>query len=263
MVILIHTSKTMRRPQPAANQLPLRQPALSRQAAKLAAYVRGLSLPDLQKVMALSPALAAKTHATLDAWNQQPAEQTVAVDSFIGDIYSGLRAGTLSEDDRQYADQRLRILSGLYGVLRPLDGIMPYRLEMGYRLPDPTYANLYKYWGTAIADTLPADGAIINLAAAEYSKTVTPYVDEARVITPKFLTIHPQTKQPVFVVVHAKIARGAFARWLITEHIGDTARLTEFADIGYRYDPGLSSDREPVFVCREFGGKGLSMRLQA
>ena len=102
----------------------------------------------------------------------------------------------------------------------------------------------------------------MNLAAGEYSRTVTNYVDADRVVTPKFLTVHPTTKKPTFVVVHAKIARGAFARWLVTARIKDTAAgIRGFNDIGYAYDEKSSSPAEPVFVCEEFGGKGLSVRL--
>jgi cytoplasmic iron level regulating protein YaaA (DUF328/UPF0246 family) len=102
----------------------------------------------------------------------------------------------------------------------------------------------------------------VNLAAGEYSKTVTGHISPDRVVTPKFLTIHPKTGQPTFVVVHAKIARGAFARWLVTSRIKDTdSALAGFGDIGYRYDEKLSSPNEPTFVCEEFGGKGLSVRL--
>src|SRR5262249_46135651 len=150
----------------------------------------------------------------------------------------------------------------LYGILRPFDGVCPYRLEMGYRLPPGRYANLYRFWGASIAEQLPASGRIVNLAANEYSKTVVPHVEAGRVVTPRFLSIDPASKQPKFVVVHAKIARGAFARWLVTEQVTDTtAAICEFRDIGYRYDEALSTPSEPTFVCHEFGGKGLSVRL--
>jgi cytoplasmic iron level regulating protein YaaA (DUF328/UPF0246 family) len=146
-------------------------------------------------------------------------------------------------------------------VLRPLDGIYPYRLEMGYRLPDEPFKNLYTFWGKSIADTIPIDEPIINLSAVEYSKTVTPYVNTARTITPKFLTVNPKTKEPTFVVVHAKIARGAFARWLIQNRIEIVQDLNKYNELGYTYNESLSSDLEPVFVCEQFGGLGLSIRL--
>jgi len=245
----------------------LQQPLLLEQAERLAAYLKTLSPGELAKVMSVSPALAARTHALLAEWTADPAEQSPAVDSFIGDIYSGLRAGDLSPADRAYADETLRILSGLYGILRPYDGIYPYRLEMGYRLPAPEFASLYAYWGESIAgcDLLSkssAEGPIVNLAAVEYAQTVTRYVDQARVVTPKFLTRDPATGQPGFVVVHAKIARGAYARWLITGRIRDLAALDQFADLGYRYAGDLSEPASPTFVCETFEGKGLSIRLQ-
>jgi hypothetical protein len=212
--------------------------------------------------MTISADLAAKTREQYAEWNTEAERQAPAAATFVGDIYSGLRAESFDAADRGYADAHLRILSGLYGILRPFDGISPYRLEMGYRLPRGRYANLYRFWDTSIAEQLPASGRIVNLAANEYSKTVVPYVDPDRLVTPRFLTVDPASRQPKFVVVHAKIARGAFARWLVTERVADSAAaIGGFADIGYRYDPALSSPGEPTFVCREFGGKGLSVRL--
>lgn len=239
----------------------LRPPQLIDKAKKLNGYLQTLSPAQLAQIMSISPTLAEKTHSLIAEWTAEPERQSLAVDSFTGDIYSGLHAKDLSQADRDYADQTLRILSGLYGILRPLDGIYPYRLEMGYKLPDPPFANLYDYWGESIAATLPAAGPIVNLSAEEYSKTVTRYMDTARMVTPKFLTVSPKTGQPAFVVVHAKIARGAFARWLITNRIEDVSALTQFNDLGYRHAEDLSSDDVPTFVCKEFGGKGLSIRL--
>lgn len=248
----------MRQPSPVE---PLTRPALLPQAETLAAYLRTLSAGQLAAVMKISPALAAKTHQTYAAWTSEASRQTAAMDSFVGDIYSGLRATELSPADRLYAQEHLRILSGLYGVLRPLDGISPYRLEMAYKLPDEPYRNLYRFWGDQVAAQIASEVPILNLAAVEYSKLVMPFVDERRVITPRFLTINPKTHEPAFVVVHAKIARGAFARWVMQHRIEEAAALHNFADIGYRYAPHLSSPQEPVFICQEFGGKGLSMRL--
>lgn len=247
---------------PKINGKKAHTPQLLDQATELAAYIKTLSPQQLAKVMKISPTLANKTREVFAEWSVEPAQQSLAIDSFVGDIYSGLRASTLSTTDRDYAHQHLRILSGLYGILRPYDGIVPYRLEMGYRLPDAKYKNLYDFWDESIAKCLSKDELIVNLAAVEYSKTVLPFVDASRVITPRFLTIDPKTNEPVFVVVHAKIARGAFARWLITSRITGADRLPEFADIGYAFDAILSTAQEPAFVCYEFGGKGLSMRLQ-
>ncbi|MFD2762729.1 YaaA family protein [Micromonospora eburnea] len=260
MIVLIHTSKVMR-PAPAGGRA-LTEPALRGRAEELAAYLKTLSVEQLATVMEISPALAARTHTLLADWGVEPGRQSPAMDTFAGDIYSGLRACDFSDTDRAYADERLRILSGLYGILRPHDAVQPYRLEMGYRLPDPPYTNLYGFWGASIAECLPPTGVIVNLAAAEYHKTVTAFLDRDRFVSPRFLTMHPETGEPRFVVVHAKIARGAFARWLLTARVEDPAAITEFAEIGYRYDPALSEPRQPAFVCKEFEGKGLSVRLR-
>lgn len=259
MIILLHSSKTMRTPveSPIATQIP----ALMDRASELGAYLKTLSPAAIQKIMAVSPKLAASTHDVLASWSDQPAHARPAIDAFLGDIYSGLQVGGWTDANRRYAGGNLRILSGLYGILRPLDGIYPYRLEMGYRLPEKRFNNLYDYWRDTIAATLPADEAIINLAAVEYSKTVTPFVDPSRVITPSFLTRSPGTGEPIFVVVHAKIARGAFANWLIKERIDGIDRLSVYHDLGYRFDKALSTPLAPVFVCEQFGGLGLSVRL--
>lgn len=260
MVVLIHTSKTMRSQPPAAR--PTSVPALLDRAIELHEYLRTLTPRRLATVMELSPTLADKVHQQVSEWSAEPAGQWPAVESFLGDIYSGLQVSAFTTADRTYAGRHLRILSGLYGILRPYDGISPYRLEMGYRLPEKKYANLYKFWGSSVAEQLPPTGAIVNLAAAEYSKVVLDHVDPSRVITPRFLTINAKTGVPAFVAVHAKIARGAFARWLITERVkASPAAVTDFAELGYRYDPSASTSHEPCFVCEDFEGKGLSIRL--
>lgn len=250
-MILMHSSKTMR--VPSAGTRPTGTPVLLDRAVELVERLRALTPEQLAKAMAISADLAARTKSQYAEWTPEPV--ACAAETFVGDIYSGLQVDSFGPADRRYADAHLRILSGLYGIVRPFDGIAPYRLEMGYRLPG---LNLYQFWGSLIAEQLPATGRIVNLAAAEYSRTVTRYVDADRVVTPKFLTVDAKTGEPRFVVVHAKIARGAFARWLVTQRADD---LSKFDDIGYAYDERLSGDREPVFVCAEFGGKGLSVRL--
>lgn len=259
ITVLIHSSKTMRSPVATS---ALTTPLLLDKAKPLAAFLQSLSVGDLQTAMHISNPLAQKVHSVFANWNTAPQQQSLAIDSFVGDIYSGLRASTLVKDDRDYAQQTLRILSGLYGILRPYDGIRPYRLEMGYKLPSPLFGDLYKYWGKTITDTLPKQGPVINLSAAEYTKTVLPYIDPARVLTPRFLTVNPQTGAPGQVIVHTKIARGAFARWLMTSRVSAFDQMLQFNDLNYCYEPALSTPKTPAFVCKTFGGIGLSMRLQ-
>jgi cytoplasmic iron level regulating protein YaaA (DUF328/UPF0246 family) len=249
------------RPSETNNTLELSQPVLLHKANELAQYLKTLSVKEIEKTMKVSAKLASTTKELIDNWNDMPIQQRAAIDSFLGDIYSGLQVASLSDTDRRYANEHLRILSGLYGILKPLDGIYPYRFEMGYRVPNPLYANLYTFWGTTIADTLPINDTIIDLTAVEYGKTVTDFVETAQIVTPRFLTISPKTGEPIFVVVHAKIARGAFAHWMITHRIENTEKIKEFAEIGYQYDETLSMPAVPVFVCKEFKGIGLSVRL--
>jgi uncharacterized protein len=258
-VVLIHSSKTMRSEVVGGAK---GEPVLLDRARELVDYVRTLTPRQLVTAMTLSTAMAERTHELFAAWSTEKDDLSPAVETFTGDIYSGLQAASFSPADRRYAQGHLRILSGLYGILRPYDGISPYRLEMGFRLPNPRFANLYRFWGRDIADQLPDAGLVVNLAANEYSKVVLDHIDPARMVTPRFLTVDPRSGEPKFIVVHAKIARGAFARWLITERIEKRTDLAAFEELGYRLDPPRGSTREPCYVCTDFEGKGLSVRLQ-
>jgi uncharacterized protein len=256
--ILLHSSKTMR---PVAVTRPLGRPALIDAARQLHAYIASLGVDQIATSMHVSPKLAGIIHQQINDWTDDLSRSSPASQTFVGDIYSGLRASQLSPSDNEYADTILYILSGMYGVLRPGDGIAPYRLEPAYTFPDPSYKNMYTYWGDRIANQLPDTGYIINTSSVEYIKLITPYVDDDRIITPRFLTVNPTTGQPGFTAVHAKIARGAFARWLIMSRITDPAYFNQFDDLGYRYDPVTSTLHDPVFICETFGGLGLSVRL--
>lgn len=260
MIILLHSSKTMRHALPPSQKLAT--PSCIGEAIELDAYLKSLSPARMATLMKISKPLAIKTSQLIAKWGTKPIEQSAAIDSFIGDIYSGLQAHTLSDADRVYAHKHLYILSGLYGVLKALDGIMPYRFEMGYRPQRKKYQNLYTFWGDKIAKLLPEGEPIVNLSSAEYDKVVIPFVDSSRVIRPKFLTKHPKTGVPTFVTVHAKVARGAFAHWLIVERIKSSNEIEQFTNLKYKYDASLSTPSEPVFVCDTYGGLGLSVRLQ-
>lgn len=257
--ILLHSSKTMR--QRSASDKIYQAPQLLGSAEKLAGYMKSLSTEQIADSMKVSVPMAVKTHDLMAHWTTAPNQQLPAIDAFLGDIYSGLQTQTFSKADRTFANDHLLILSGLYGVLRALDSIMPYRLEMGYRLPDAPYGNLYSFWGDTIAKHMPNSSTLINLSAVEYTKAVLPYLPNSKVISPRFLTFDQKTKEPKFVVVHAKIARGAFARWLIQHRIDAIQDLEEFNDLGYQFNANLSTAEVPVFVCNEFKGLGLSVRL--
>jgi cytoplasmic iron level regulating protein YaaA (DUF328/UPF0246 family) len=236
-------------------------PQLISKTELLARYLKSLSVAELQTIMSISSNLAIKTHSQIAEWSTEPDKQSIGLDSFIGDIYSGLQVKGLTREDRRYANEHLYILSGLYGLIRPLDTICSYRLEMGYKLTGFKTPNLYKFWGNEIANCLPKNQIVVNTSSVEYSRTVLPYIEQSLIFTPKFLTISSTTKKPTFVTVHSKIARGSFARWLITDRVENAERFSEFKEIGYEYSPELSNSNEPTYVAEHFGGLGLSVRL--
>ena len=237
----------------------LSTPIFEQQANELTDYLQELTIEEYQKTMHISAKLAGEVEDLYLSRLEQPL--SAAAEMFRGDIYSGLRALKWNDDKKNFAQKHLKILSGLYGILKPFDGIQAYRLELGYRLPDPKYKDLYNYWGDRIAESLPADGPIINVTSDEYAKAVLPFLDPSRIITPVFLTRKKAGQEPVFVVVHAKIARGAYARWLIQRGSPTVDSLEDFDDLGYVFDAERSSPKQPVYVANEFGGIGLSQRL--
>lgn len=240
---------------------PLTTPALLDSAIKLGTDLKRHSAAQIANDMQLSPKKAQQTHDLLAAWQAKPNPGVAAIEAFVGDIYSGLQLPTWTQQDIKQAQKQLRIMSGLYGILRPLDAITPYRLEMGYKFTPKLlgkYQTMYQFWGSKIADVLPKDKLVIDLTAKEYSKVIAPALKTRTVVTPKFLTIDSQTNRPKQVIVHTKIARGAFARWLIQEQPTD---LAGFDQLGYRYDIKLSASNQPVFIAKQFGGIGLSIRL--
>ncbi len=239
----------------------LRSPIFIKEAAQLNAYMKSFDIDEIAQIMKIKTDLAKKTKDTIEKWSTDSSQQITAIDAFLGDIYSGLQSSTLDKNDREYADQSLLILSGLYGIIRPLDGIMPYRLEMAYRLKGFSEPNLYKYWGNKLANTIPKEELILNLSSVEYSKVITDFINSTRFTTPKFLTVSPKTGQPTFVVVHAKIARGALAHWLIKNRITQPDEVASFNELGYKFDKVISTKHQPVFIANNFKGLGLSVRL--
>ena len=259
MIILLHSSKTMKATKLVG--LELSKPALAAQAQELGVYLSSLKLKEIQTIMGVSNSLAQEIMATASSWPASK-DKGSAMHSFRGDVFSGLQVASFNKKDLAYANQHLKIVSGLYGLLRPLDAVAPYRLEMGYKLTREPYASLYKFWGDSLAKLLPAGQPIINLTSQEYGRAIVPYLDKSLVISPRFYTYNAKTRQYTSIAVHSKIARGAFAHWLITHRISKVSGLTNFDEIGYRYEASLSNPQAPAFVCREFMGKGLSVRLK-
>lgn len=259
MKILLHSSKTMK---PKVSTLhELTSPQFIDQASYLHKELRDMSKNQLANLMGLSRALTDGVQKQIDSWDDG-AKGSPAALTFRGDIYSGLSAESWDKSDAIFAQSHLLILSGLYGLLRPFDEIKPYRLEMGYKPLLSNGLSLDKFWEKALADRLDENDSYVNLSAKEYFKVIEKQLTTSNVISPKFLTISEKTKLPVFVTVHAKIARGSFAGWLIKNKIDDSKKIKSYDRLNYTYDQDLSSESMPVFVCRNFGGLGLSVRLK-
>jgi cytoplasmic iron level regulating protein YaaA (DUF328/UPF0246 family) len=230
-------------------------PDFAVEAAALARSARRLSVPELQALMAISPALAERARDQFRAFSETPeaADLRPAMDGFAGDTYAGLEAGSLDPDERIRAQDHLRILSGLYGVLRPLDGIQPYRLEMGSRLRTRRGATLYRFWGPRPAEALRRaaeavdSDVLINCASVEYFSAVQPDALGLRVITPVFL--EDKAGGPKVVSFFAKKARGAMARFILQNRITTPAGLLDFDIGGYRHHADLTETADrPVFL---------------
>lgn len=231
--------------------IPFSRPEFQSQANELVAVARALSSPDLQKLMKISTALADlnKMRFRTFAPASDDLNSKQAVLAFAGDTYIGLEAGSLDRDEMAYAQDHLRILSGLYGVLRPLDRIQPYRLEMGSRLANGNGRNLYAFWGDRIGQALDraADGGdVINLASSEYFKAANAGKMTSRVITPAFKEERDGALK--MIGLFAKRARGAMARFLVQNRVDCLEGLKDFDAGGYRFRVDLSTETTPVFT---------------
>lgn len=230
------------------------EPRFRREAHILAGHMRQLSLTKLKGLMGLSDDLARLNRDRFRAFAEAPGAEVTrpAIHAFAGDTYIGFDAGTLGSDGLDWAQERLRILSGLYGLLRPRDAIQPYRLEMGSRLKTRRGGTLYAFWGEAIAGALAEDaraigaGAVLNCASQEYFGAVPEGALGLEVITPAFLEVSGEEAR--MVSFYAKRARGAMARWVIDNRVTDPADLAAFDRDGYGFDAARSSATEPVFT---------------
>ena len=227
-------------------------PRMAAEADKLRDVAAGLSAEGLAALMGISEKLARLNHGRFRDWDAAPLKP--AAWAFAGDTYAGLEAATLDGDAVRRADRRLRILSGLYGVLRPRDAIRAYRLEMGSRLATPRGRDLYAWWGASVARMLEADaeaagtGWLLNCASQEYFGVVSKAGTALRVVTPLFL--EDREGGPRMVSFHAKRARGAMARFVMEHGIEDPDDLRGFDAGGYAWDAARSADGAPAFLRR-------------
>jgi len=229
------------------------QPLFVAQAAELIGVLKKRSAQEIAALMSLSPALATLNVHRYQAWTPSFSLDNArqAVLAFNGDVYEGLDARSLSPSDLDWAQNHVGILSGLYGVLRPLDLMQPYRLEMGTRLATEHGKNLYEFWGSRIAQHLnqrqakQAQPVVVNLASEEYFKSVDPQTLRARVVQCVFQDWKNNTWK--VISFHAKRARGLMARYAITQRIDTPEGLRGFASEGYVWDATASSDDKLVF----------------
>lgn len=225
-------------------------PGFADDTALLLDVLRERSADDLAALMDLSPKLAALNAARFRDWDR--AATLPAVRAFAGDTYAGLDAATLDADALRWGAGRLRILSGLYGLLRPMDGIRPYRLEMGTRLATDRGRDLYAFWGTRLAAALDREAEaagsrwLLNCASVEYFRAVDPDALRLPVVAPVFLEDRPNG--PKVVSFAAKRARGAMARFVLEHRIEAPGDLRAFASGGYRWQSDGSTPGRPVFL---------------
>jgi len=250
MLIVISPAKTLDFETPPATKI-YTQPRFLPQSQQLIDQLQKLSTQDIASLMKLSDKLSALNVARFQTWHTpfdlDNAKQAVL--AFKGDVYTGLDADTLSEAELNYAQQHLRILSGLYGVLKPLDLMQAYRLEMGTKFANKSGKDLYQFWGEQLRESLEqelTDGILINLASNEYFKAVQAKKLNARIITPVFKDW--KNGQYKIISFYAKKARGLMSRYIIQQQLTQAEKLKQFDSDGYRFNAEMSSGDNWVFT---------------
>ena len=253
MLMVISPAKTLDYDTPPVIEQST-QPRFVEHSVELIDVLREKSPQDIAKLMSLSDKLASLNVARYGSWERESTLQNAkqALLAFKGDVYTGLNAEDFSADDFAFAQQHLRMLSGLYGLLRPLDLMQPYRLEMGTKLANARGKDLYAFWGELISQWLNEDLAaqgdevLLNLASQEYFGAVKPKALNARIID----TVFKDQKNGQYKIIsfYAKKARGLMARYVIKERLQDPEGLKDFNLDGYRFDPASSSENQLVFL---------------
>lgn len=253
MLMVISPAKTLDYDTPPSTAR-FTQPQFMDHSQELIAQLRDLSPAQISELMHLSDKLAGLNAARFGSWTPAftPDNAKQALLAFKGDVYTGLDANSLSETDLDYAQEHLRMLSGLYGLLRPLDLMMPYRLEMGTKLANARGKDLYAFWGERISEWLnqaladQGDDLLLNLASNEYFSAVKRKALNARVINTEFRDL--KNGQYKIISFYAKKARGLMSRFVITERIARPADLKAFDSQGYRYSDKDSNPDNLVFL---------------
>jgi len=240
---------------PPAIKLSTTQPALMADAESLMKTTRGLSQTKIRELMSLSEDLAKLNYDRYRAFELpfSDANALPAALAFNGDVYRGLDARELSAPDLDWAQEHVAILSGLYGVLRPLDLMQAYRLEMGTRLPTRRGKNLYQFWGKRVASALSSalarheDDTLVNLASNEYFKVIGAKTFDRPIVECVFEDWKQHEDEGKVISFMAKVARGSMARFMITERVDEVAGLKDFSRDRYRFIPNASSETRLVF----------------
>jgi len=240
-----------------AHDIEAGQCQLLEQSELLIKHCQQLSPADIASLMKLSDKLAGLNAARFGQWQTPFTKENAkqAIFAFQGDVYVGLGAQELTDDDLHFAQQNLRILSGLYGVLRPLDLMQAYRLEMGTKLENSRGTNLYQFWGNLVTDNINQSLAandsqfLINLASTEYFKVIKTKDIKAKIITPVFKDY--KNGQYKIISFFAKKARGLMVRYMIDKRVSTPEQLQQFDYDGYQFDQSLSSDKELVFTRKQ------------
>ncbi|TMM47459.1 peroxide stress protein YaaA [Colwellia ponticola] len=256
MLLVVSPAKKLDFESPLATE-KFSQPTLLEQSQLLIDDCVKLTPSDIASLMKLSDKLAGLNAARFGEWSTPftPANARQAILSFNGDVYTGLDAQTFSEEDFDFAQQHFRILSGLYGLLKPLDLIQAYRLEMGCKLSNSRGDNLYQFWGDIITNELnqamseQKTDVLINLASTEYFKSVNKKLLKGTIITPIFKDW--KNGQYKIISFYAKKARGLMARYIIQHKLTTVEQLTAFDLAGYRYDETMSKGNDWVFTRKE------------
>lgn len=256
MLIVVSPAKTLDYESPLQTRT-FTQPELLDHSQVLIERARQLAPAEIGSLMKISDKLAGLNAARYAQWQPDFTLDSArqAMLAFKGDVYTGLAVENFSEADLAHSQQHLRILSGLYGVLRPLDLMMPYRLEMGIRLDNPRGRDLYAFWGDIITDKLnqalaeQGDEVLINLASEEYFKSVRPAGLKGRVVTPVFKD--GKSGQYKIISFYAKKARGMMARWILQERLTRVEQLAEFSSEGYYFVPQESTADSLIFKREE------------
>lgn len=236
----------------APDTAPLTAPQLADHTAELSKTTKRLRVVDLKRMMDLSDSLAKLNRERFQAFDPESDDGLQAAFAFNGDVYLGLKARELDKKALAWAQDRVRILSGLYGVLRPMDAIQPYRLEMGVRIKTRRGASLYDFWGGRISEALNEaaqghkDKTLVNCASTEYFAAVDRKALKLPVVSCRF--VEEKDGEGKVISFFAKRARGAMARYAIDNRIDKAADLRAFDRDGYTFQAHLSSDEEYVFT---------------